>query len=808
VSVATTQPEEFAIGVAAGHVTPNEDHAGQEWPVPLTSFVGRECELTEIDARLRNATTRLLTLTGPGGVGKTRLALRAGEMLRDAFADGVVLVDLSAIVEPAMVAGAIARALGLREGRSQASSWQELRDHELLLILDNFERVVSAAPHLADLLSHCPRIKALVTSRVVLHVTGEREFAVPPLGLPSGEPSLADAAASEAVALFLQRAQVVRGQFALTPENVDAVVEICRRLDGLPLAIELAAARTKVLAPTALLARLKHRLQVLTSGPQDQPTRLQTMRAAIAWSHDLLSHEEKTLFRRLAVFSGGFTLGAAEAASRELDVATPDYVFDVIASLVDKSLLRQEDGPDDEPRFAMLETIREFGLEELAASGEEEAVRARHADWCQEFVDEIWQQWVRRIDTDCLIKRLECDHDNLRAALLFLTQAGSDDGLLRLAGGLFWFWYIRGYLLEGRDWLVPAVAEVNAQATFARGRALLGAGTLSHYLGDEERAESLLQRALAAGRALNHAWLTTFTLLVLGIEEEHQANYELAKSLFGEAMAVARAANDPIALAQALSHRGLVGWATGEGDAAVALLHEALALQRQAGDTWGVGDTLDLLGLITVESGDWVQALTYVEESLTRRLAMGASKTTPWSLEIVALLAATTNRPDAAARLYGAATTQRTRMGSPQREPEQSTHLRAVARTRSALGEATFATVWAEGEALPLDESVAEARSVMASLRTAPSHSPATPPAIASTATNRYGLTEREIEVLRLVVEGLADREIADRLFISPRTAQKHVANIFLKLDVGSRTAAATAALRAGLVEPASESLV
>jgi predicted ATPase len=425
------------------------NRARHNLPSRLTSFIGREREVRAARELLLRDGVRLVTLTGPGGTGKTRVALQTTAEVLDAFEDGVVFVELAPIAAPTLVVPTVAQAVGVRDaGNRPAMEALEayLRDRRLLLLLDNFEQVVAAAPDIARLLAACPGLKVLVTSRAPLHLSGEHEYPVPPLPLPIvGDPgSTAELAANPAVALFVQRAQEVRPDFGLTDENAATVAEVCRRLDGLPLAIELAAARIKLLPPRELLARLERRLPLLTGGPRDAPERQRTLRDAIAWSHDLLDDVEQVLFRRLSVFVGGCSIQAAGGVC----VADADLGFDVldgVASLLNKSLLRREDGPGGEPRFSMLETVREYALERLEACGETTAIRRRHAEFFLDLAErievELWGP-----DQSALLDRCEAEHDNFRAVLAW-TQGAGDDPVtaLRLAAGLAQFWNIRSH---------------------------------------------------------------------------------------------------------------------------------------------------------------------------------------------------------------------------------------------------------------------------------------------------------------------------------------------------------------------------
>ena len=635
-------------------------------PGQLTPLVGREALLAMVRARLLDPGVRLLTLTGTGGVGKTRLALQAAADLLDErdgpdadgapFPDGAWLVPLAAVRDPALVLAAVAQALGVKE----AAGWPLgdvlgafLRPKRLLLVLDNFEQVVAAAPVVAELLAAAPRLTALVTSRAVLRLSGEHDLAVPPLELPPppnpDDPRRAESAAGlsqyESVRLFLERARAARADFGVTDETAPAVAEVCRRLDGLPLAIELAAARVRLLPPPALLARLEHRLPLLTGGARDLPTRHQTLRAAIAWSYDLLSSGPQALFARLAVFVGGWTLDAAEAVCNPPGLPPVD-VLDGVAALVDESLVRPEDGPDGEPRFAMLETVAEYAREQLTASGEDEALGRAHAAFYLALAERVEPE-VQGSRQVAWLDRLEREHDNLRTALRWWVEAGGADGAergLRLGGALARFWDVRGHVREGRERLAgllalaPPGAPTDAWGA-ARGRALTGAGLLAHRQGDYASAQVLHEQALALHRRRGDRPGAAAALDELGHVAEGRGDLPAARALLHESLALWRELGDTLGLAATLSHLGSAAYHQGDLTAARAHYQDALAHYQDKGHRTGVAECLNNLGRVLCWRGDLPAARALLHESLTLRRELGDTEGTGNSLSVLGLVA-------------------------------------------------------------------------------------------------------------------------------------------------------------------------
>ena len=699
-------------------------------PIQPTPLIGREKEVASLGQLLRRVDVRLVTLTGPGGTGKTRLALQVAAELSDLKWRGIYFVDLAPVSDSAQVIPTIASTLGLREerGRSPLECLkEEIDQNRVLLPLDNFEQVLDAAVQVSELLVACSQLKIMVTSRAVLRVRAEREFAVPTLRLPDSAqmPDLEALMQYEAIVLFLQRTQAVAPEFRLTDMNAPVVVEIVRRLDGLPLAIELAAARMKLLSPEALLARLNQPLQVLTSGVRDVAARQQTLRNTIAWSYNLLDAQEQELFRRLSDFVGGCTLEAIEVVNGVLGNATGS-ILDIVASLVDKSLLRRrEQGKGEEPRLAMLETIREYGLELLGASGEMKAVRKAHAVYFMELSERAGLE--RASDSPEWLDRLEQEHDNLRAAMHWSLEdmEGCKEIALRLGGALRTFWYSRGYLSEGLDFLERALVGSDEVEEPMRAAALYAAARLYEVRGDYDRAEPFLVQSLALYRELGNpariayalhlqadiAWrrgildmarslaeesLAVFRelgdrgaiaslLLHLGALAADQGEYARARDLLEESLAINRELGDKGSIADSLFNLARANFFSGsELGAARVLLEESLSLFRQLSDKESIGYCLCLLGLLTLEQGDVTTARSLVEQSVAlfkeRRQAHGMALSTSAMATVIAA-----QGDNAVARaLYDAALTEARKAGD---KLIIASGLEGLSRVLVALGE-------------------------------------------------------------------------------------------------------------------------
>jgi predicted ATPase/DNA-binding winged helix-turn-helix (wHTH) protein len=723
-------------------------------PAQRTGFLGREKEVAAAEQLLLRADVSLVTVTGPGGIGKTRLAVQLASGMAEHFPGGMYFVSLSSLSDPGLLASVIVQALGIREAGTQSplevlkANLRRSGRTAKLLLLDNFEHLVAAVPTVVELLSVASKLKVLVTSRSALHVYGENEFPVPPLALPEQSVSTVEVLAqSPAVALFVQRAVAAKPDFQLTPENAAAVAEICARLDGLPLAIELAAARVKVLSPTAMRTRLSSRLQLLTGGARDLPQRHQTLRAAMDWSYDLLSPTEQKLFRRLSVFVGGCTLEGAEAvcdAKGDLDLG----LLDGMESMVDKSLAQRDEQADGEPRFVMLETIREYALEKLEASGEKALTKRAHAAYCLVLAEEKATEHGETARADWLAHYAN-EYDNFRAALEWLTETEDAEWGLRLGSALFRYWEMREFLAEGRARLDKLLKIAGAQApTKGRSRALFAAGVLGVEQGDYAAADALIRESLEIARQLGDAQGAGVSLNALAVSARDQGDIQGARLLFEESLTVWREVGDPKAVASVVSNlanivklqgdntrarslyaeclsifsglgdRTGVAWsmnyqgdvARDQGDpaAARALYEQSLQIFRELGDRWGIAGTLADLGNLASEQGNYSIAQDLYRQSIRIFQELEHKRGIARLLECFACSAAVQLEAERSLRLAGAAAALRQNIGAPLTPAEHAKLEASLHAARQSLGSTVGGTAWSEGWALPVEKAVEE----------------------------------------------------------------------------------------------------
>jgi len=725
-------------------------------PPQRTGLVGRDLEVAAAKELMRRPNMRLVTITGPGGIGKTRLALQlAGEMTQE-FNDGVYFVPLSAVSDPSLIASVIVQTLGIPENGGQAplEALKEFLQNSpripMLIVVDNFEHLVSAAPMLAELLAigGCG-LKFLVTSRAPLHVYGEQEFPVAPLALPDPRslPSLEALAQYSAIALFVQRASAVKPDFELAEQNAAAIAEICARLDGLPLAIELAAARIKLLSPSAMRTRLAGRLQLLTGGARDLPARQQTLRGAIDWSYDLLNAAEQKLLRRLSVFVGGGTLEAVEAVCNTKN----DLGFDLLdgmASIVDKSLVQQVDHPSWDLRFVMLETIREYALDKLTASGEGELTKRAHAAYYVVLAEEGASDQAGTENSEWL-NCLEAEHNNLLSALDWLTETGNANWALRLGTALFRFWETREYLTEGRDRLGKILKLEGAmEPTEARGRALFAAGVLAGEQGDYASADTLIEESLQIARKSGDERGVAVCLNALAVHARDRGDIAVSRRLFEECLALWRGFGDPLTVARSLSNlasivrlqgdyigarsfyaeclsifresnnRTGIAWSLnyqgdvardqGDVESARSLYEEGLDTFRELGDRWGIAGSLADLGNLARDRENYDVAESLYRESMRMFQALGHKRGIARVLECFACSAAARRLPVRSLRLAGAAAALRQTVGAPLTPTEQAKLEEGLMPARQMLTHSTGTTVWFEGWTAPIGKVIEE----------------------------------------------------------------------------------------------------
>jgi len=875
---------------------PHETALSKPWlsslPVPLTALIGREQEMQMICGLLLHPEVRLLTITGTGGVGKTRLALEAAHALRVNFTDGVCFVPLAPISDHTRVLPAIAQALGLREVAALSLEEQmhaALRELHLLLLLDNFEQVVKGASQLASLLTSCPRLSMLITSRAVLRLSGEREFPVPPLAVPdlAQLPSPEMLAQEASVHLFVLRTQAIQHAFHVTPANARAIAEICVRLDGLPLAIELAAARSKLLPPQALLKRLSHRLEILTGGAQDLPDRQQTLRNTLQWSYDLLTEQEQHLFCWLSIFVGGCTLEAAETLCQvgQKDGKQIPPVLEGVASLLDKSLVQQTEREGQALRLVMLETLREFGLERLGESGELEAAREAHVRYYLALAEQAASE-MRSPKQAIWLQRLELEHDNLRAALEWALEEAEEQEperkklALRLSAALETFLRMHGHYSEARAFLERVLTRSEGERSSLRARVLRATAEVARWQGEYDRTEMLAQQSLALcreqgdirgianslillqqvayprGRSAEALALleelaqlmrqidapgeVAYILFNLADQVSIQGEYTRGKSLFEDALQLFREAGnefmvghtlvrstfylwcsatvdvaalrqrlkqgqrvvagvgDRSSFASSLSIEAIIALSEGETARAYDLAQESLAIFQEIGNRWYIAQLLHVLGRVEAQQGGLRAARSHFTESLALAQELGEKWITPFNLERLADVLVTEGELRWAAQLWGAAEALREETSYPLPPVDRPAYELAVSTASTRLGSSALAAAWQEGRAMTT-EQVLVAQGRMTNPSPTQTGSRSTLPTKTSPS-YPSGLTVREVEVLRLVAQGLTDAQVADQLVISSRTVNGHLRSIYSKINVTSRSAATRYAVEQHLV--------
>ncbi len=847
----------IAFGGASASLTLVDD-SGSIGPIPfaMTPLIGREAQVAAVAGQLTSPAIRLLTLVGPGGIGKTRLALEAAHAVRPFFDDGAHLLRLASITDPALVPVTLARALDVRGSIDDRYAWTTARDRHCLLVLDNFEQLLAAAPSVVEVLSHCPQITILVTSRIPLHVSGEYEYQVSQLATPDEAASdPATLGRADAVRLFVERASAVKPDFRLTPGNAAAVAHITRQLDGLPLAIELAAARSKHLSPEAMIDRLADAGEILQGGPVDRPPHQRAVRDTIAWSVDLLDAEEQRLFRMLSIFAGGFLPETAGYVCRSGDeppvIRPPDAIprgmppiLDACMSLADCNLIFRAGEFQHEPRFSMLLTIRGFGHEELRRRGEGDAVGYRHARWYLAFAEAaavairgsaqaVWLDW------------LEDEHANLRVALDWYREDGNLGSFAVMANALSTFWLVRGYLVEGLRWLRMVIESDGFRTVELPLRAdiLCAAGWLALRQGLPDAGRVYAEESLAGARASSLPVQAAAALRLLGDIEDRVANYARARELLRESLASYREAGDGIAIADTLTglagismdngdydeaervFREAVAAATETGDAiilaratdslsvtlhvqgkfaeAITSAERALGLYRSHGNVRGIAIATDHVGKGFRALGDPVRAWDCHRDSLAWRRKVGDPRGMAVWLEAMAGLLASCGAVEPAACVLGAVDSTRQRGGFPAHNHEKAQLEPTMRRIRDRLSPERFARSWNRGTRMNLAEVIdfayAEADRAV-TVRSAGGDW--TPQEVTTDALAGHGLTTRELEVARLVAIRLSDKEIAERLSISPRTVGTHVAVILDKLGVHSRREVVHVATKRGQGDP------
>lgn len=780
-------------------------------PHPISPFVGREHELVELKRAFKR--TRLLTLTGAGGSGKTRLALELATRHAAQFRDGVCWVELAPLADAALVPNAVAAALRVREKIGQSLTdvlVSFLQPRALLLVLDNCEHLIDACAELVHtLLSACGELKILVTSREAFGIAGESVYLVPALEMPgeTWSPSLAAVGKKhfasalsrwskfDAVRLFVERSREADATFALTAENVKSIAQICRRLDGMPLAIELAAARVRMLSPDEIAARLDDRFHLLTISNRTASPRHQTLQAAMDWSYALLSEEERALLRRLAVFAGGWTLDAAVHVtnlSALVDAAYETETLEHLSHLIDKSLIVRQ-ARDSGTRYDMLETIRQFARDRLGEAGEKDAVATRHLDFYVMLAEEAGLEYSGR-ETPAWVKRLRLEHDNLRAAMGWALEKGAIEKGLRIGAALLWFWYDSGHITEANGWLERLLdASLPDVSGSVRAKAMLAAGVLARQLGDFDGALRWLNAALELYRAQDDQEGIAIALQELGFALHWQGDRGQAIALLEQGLALSRAADDKARIGDTLLRLGDAQMRQGNLDAAEAHFQEALQIRRELGDPDALAWALGGLGDVARLQGNWEEAARYFHESLKLHSEKDYWGDVAFILEALGILAVQMGQPVRAARLWGAGEHVRLTRDEPLAPSYEADYAPHIAAAREQLGAEKFAAEWERGRAFPLDKAIAYAVE----------QDDISPPIVKGMF---EPLTAREMQVLQLIAEGNSNEAIAEKLVLARGTVKWYTTQLYGKLGVTSRTQAVARARELQLLPPKPDS--
>jgi non-specific serine/threonine protein kinase len=764
-------------------------------PLQLTDLVGRRREISEVARLLAEA--RLLTLTGPGGSGKTRLALAVASELAEEYEDGVWLVELASLSDPELVPQALASVLGVREAPDSPLT-ETLSDHlqykTMLLVLDNCEHLIDTSASLAEaLLRRCPDLSILATSREALSITGESSWPVPPLSLPDPRrlPTVDGLLHYEAARLFVERAKALKPGFEVTEGNAMALAQVCYRLDGMPLAIELAAARTKVLPVEQILGRLEESLRLLSAGGRTAMLHHRTLRATMDWSHALLDRAERTLFRRLSVFAGGFRLEAAEAVGSGEGIEEAE-VLDLLTSLVDKSLVLvlEMAERDDATRYRLLETVRQYAREKLEESAEETAVRRRQADFFVGLSERAAPE-LKGHGQVAMLEILEREHDNLRAAVRFMLDTGDAEAVSRLAWALWFFWRAHGHQAEWYRYTGEALEEGESLSAEARARLLCVRGVTSYGLESIEGTEQLWEWSAVLFRQTEDGSGLAMALGGMALMALARGEMERSTALFEEGLGLYREAGNEWGAYSILAHLGLIPLGKGDYARAARYFEEALEGSRELGDRLISSIALHNLAWTSRLQGDHERAARLYKEGLGIAVELGDEAGVAYCLEGLASLSAADTKPKYKVRLFGASEAILESVGTPLyvQIQDRAVYDHAVEELRSHFGEEAFEVAWAEGRAMAPEQAVGYAL-----------QPPNVPEQASPSASFPAGLSPREVEVLRLVARGMTNARIAQELFISPRTVNGHLTSAYHKMGTSTRTEAARFASEHGLL--------